>query len=59
MNTYVSNAIGDDATLKSLVVEMNNISKEFCIQTSEYIHSAYQCYIAARVIHECDSRLAF
>ena len=59
MDTYVSNAIGHDADLKTLVVEMNNISNEFGTQTSDYVHSAYQCYIAARVVHECKPRLAF
>ena len=59
MNTFVSKSIGDDADLRSLVVEMNKISQEFGTQAPEYVHSEYQCFIAARVMHECKSRLAF
>jgi hypothetical protein len=59
MQNYVVNAIGDDAVFRSLLLELYGISHAFEAKTSEYTHSQYQCYIAARCIQGCDPRYAF
>jgi len=59
MEEYVKYQICEDTDLMGLVCEMNTISTELKKESPDYVTSKYQCYIAARVVHECDSRLAF
>lgn len=59
MNEFVSKSIGDDAKFKGLQAEMVTISIEFSKESAEYVHSEYQCYIAACTVHNCKTRCAF
>ena len=59
MSEFIVNEMGDDNDLKSIFNEIEKISREFERKSSEFNHNRYQCYIAARVIHECLHRNAF
>ena len=42
--------INKDSSFKSVYSNMVNISKEWSYQAPEYVHSPYQCYVAANTI---------
>ena len=50
----LSEKMNKDSALKSVYSEIVNISNEWSYQAPEYVHSPYQCYVAAYTIHNLE-----
>ena len=50
----LSEEINKDSAFKSVYSDIVNISKEWSHQAPEYVHSPYQCYVAAHTIHNLE-----
>ena len=59
MEKYIRDQEGENQGLKIIVGEMYDLSLKVFGKSPDYVHSAYQCFIAARVVHGCESTFAF